>query len=64
MMLAVFYVHNVIPGPQLFSGQMDFVLALYMCLLLLSIIMVIFLFFIRHGRLFAPRRSPRQLSHR
>lgn len=45
MMLAVFYVHNVIPGPQLFSGQMDFVLALYLCLLLLNIIVVIFLFF-------------------
>jgi putative tricarboxylic transport membrane protein len=45
MMLAVFYVHNVIPGPQLFAGQMDFVLALYLCLLLLNIIVVIFLFF-------------------
>lgn len=45
MMLAVFYVHNVIPGPQLFSGQMDFVLALYLCMLLLNIIVVIFLFF-------------------
>lgn len=45
MMLAVFYVHNVIPGPQLFSGQMDFVLALYLCLLLLNIIVVVFLFF-------------------
>lgn len=45
MMLAVFYVHNVIPGPQLFSGQMDFVLALYICLLLLNIIVVVFLFF-------------------
>jgi putative tricarboxylic transport membrane protein len=45
MMLAVFYVHNVIPGPQLFANQMDFVLALYLCLLLLNIIVVIFLFF-------------------
>ncbi|MBD8893288.1 tripartite tricarboxylate transporter permease [Roseibium litorale] len=45
MMLAVFYVHNVIPGPQLFSGQMDFVLALYICLLLLNVIVVVFLFF-------------------
>jgi putative tricarboxylic transport membrane protein len=45
MMLAVFYVHNVIPGPQLFANQMDFVLALYLCLLLLNIIVIIFLFF-------------------
>ena len=45
MMLAVFYVHNVIPGPQLFAGQMDFILALYLCLLLLNIIVVVFLFF-------------------
>lgn len=45
MMLAVFYVHNVVPGPQLFAGQMDFVLALYICLLLLNVIVVIFLYF-------------------
>ncbi|MCZ4291746.1 tripartite tricarboxylate transporter permease [Hoeflea alexandrii] len=45
MMLAVFYVHNVVPGPQLFANQMDFVLALYLCLLLLNIIVVVFLFF-------------------
>ena len=45
MMLAVFYVHNVVPGPQLFANQMDFVLALYLCLLLLNIIVIIFLFF-------------------
>lgn len=45
MMLAVFYVHNVVPGPQLFAGQMDFVLALYLCLFFLNIIVVGFLFF-------------------
>lgn len=45
MMLAVFYVHDVIPGPQLFAGQMDFVLALYLCLLLLNVAVVVFLFF-------------------
>ncbi|QYK42700.1 MAG: tripartite tricarboxylate transporter permease [Paracoccaceae bacterium] len=45
MMLAVFYVHNVIPGPQLFAGQPDFVLALYICLFLLNILVVVFLFF-------------------
>ena len=45
MMLAVFYVHNVIPGPQLFANDMDFIFALYICLLLLNIIVVVVLFF-------------------
>ncbi|MEE4015125.1 tripartite tricarboxylate transporter permease [Roseibium sp. FZY0029] len=43
MMLSVFYVHNVIPGPQLFHGQLDFVIALYLALILLNIIVLIFL---------------------
>jgi putative tricarboxylic transport membrane protein len=43
MMLSVFYVHNVIPGPQLFQGQLDFVVALYLALFLLNIIVLIFL---------------------
>ncbi len=45
MMLSVFYVHNVIPGPQLFANQMDFVLALYIALLLLNVIVLVFLLF-------------------
>lgn len=45
MMLSVFYVHNVIPGPQLFQNQMDFVLALYIALLLLNVMVLIFLLF-------------------
>ncbi|WP_323034784.1 tripartite tricarboxylate transporter permease [Pararhodobacter sp.] len=43
MMLSVFYVHNVIPGPQLFQGQMDFVMALYVALLLLNVMVMVFL---------------------
>ena len=43
MMLSVFYVHNVIPGPQLFQGQMDFVMALYLSLLILNVIVLVFL---------------------
>ena len=43
MMLSVFYVHNVIPGPQLFQGQMDFVMALYLALLILNVIVLCFL---------------------
>ena len=45
MMLSVFYVHNVIPGPQLFEQQLDFVMALYMALILLNVIVMVFLLF-------------------
>ncbi len=45
MMLAVFYVHNVIPGPQLFAEHLDFIYALYISLFLLNILVVMFLFY-------------------
>ena len=45
MMLSVFYVHNVIPGPQLFQNQMDFVMALYIAMLLLNVMVLVFLIF-------------------
>lgn len=45
MMLSVFYVHNVIPGPALFRDQMDFVLALYLCLLILNVLALFALIF-------------------
>lgn len=45
MMLSVFYVHNVIPGPQLFQNQLDLVYALYVAMMLLNVIVVIFLIF-------------------
>jgi putative tricarboxylic transport membrane protein len=40
MMLSVFYVHNVVPGPGLFLYQMDFVVALYLALLILNVLVV------------------------
>jgi len=43
MMLSVFYVHNVVPGPQLFQNQLDFVIALYVALFLLNVLVVVFL---------------------
>ncbi len=43
MMLTVFHVHSVIPGPALFEEQPDFVLALYICLLLLNVFVLLFL---------------------
>ena len=45
MMLSVFYVHNVVPGPQLFQNSMDFVVALYLALLILNVLVIIFLLF-------------------
>ena len=45
MMLSVFYVHNVIPGPQLFQNNIDLVYALYFALILLNVIVMIFLLF-------------------
>ncbi|WP_435256648.1 tripartite tricarboxylate transporter permease [Thioclava sp. FR2] len=44
MMLAVFYVHNVVPGPRLFAEHMDFIYALYISLFILNVIVVAFLF--------------------
>lgn len=43
MMLSVFYVHNVIPGPKLFQDNLEFVYALYIALILLNIIVFVFL---------------------
>lgn len=45
MMLSVFYVHNVVPGPGLFQNQMDFVVALYLALLILNVLVLCFLLF-------------------
>jgi putative tricarboxylic transport membrane protein len=43
MMLAVFLVHNVIPGPQLFIERPEFVAGLYWTLLVMNIVIVLFL---------------------
>lgn len=45
MMLSVFYVHNVIPGPQLFQNNIDLVYGLYLALILLNVIVMVFLLF-------------------
>lgn len=45
MMLSVFYVHNVVPGPGLFQNQMDFIVALYLALLILNVLVLVFLLF-------------------
>ena len=45
MMLSVFYVHNVIPGPALFQNKLDFVYALYIAMIALNVIVVVFMLF-------------------
>jgi putative tricarboxylic transport membrane protein len=45
MMLAVFYVHNVVPGPGLFQNNIDLVYALYIAMIILNVIVVIFMIF-------------------
>jgi len=45
MMLSVFYVHNVVPGPGLFQNEMDFVVAIYLALLILNVMVIVFLLF-------------------
>ncbi|WP_323771822.1 tripartite tricarboxylate transporter permease [Antarctobacter sp.] len=45
MMLSVFYVHNVTPGPALFQNQLDFVYALYIAMILLNVIVIVFMIF-------------------
>ncbi|MWD29408.1 hypothetical protein E0K89_018170 [Aquicoccus sp. SCR17] len=42
MMLSVFYVHNVVPGPGLFQNELDFIYALYIAMILLNVVVVIF----------------------
>ena len=51
MMLSVFYVHNVLPGPQLFEQQMDFVIAIYIALLILNVMVLAFLMVATNGLL-------------
>ncbi len=43
LMLSVFYVHNVVPGPALCRDDLDFVYALYLALLALNVIVILFM---------------------
>ena len=43
MMLSVFYIHSIIPGPALFQTQPDFLVTLYMCLFLVNVLVLAFL---------------------
>lgn len=43
MMLAVFLVHNVVPGPDLFVTRPEFVAGLYWTLLMMNVVIILFL---------------------
>jgi len=43
MMLSVFYVHNIIPGPALFQTKPDFLISLYASLFIVNILILLFL---------------------
>ncbi|WP_435256672.1 tripartite tricarboxylate transporter permease [Thioclava sp. FR2] len=62
MMLSVFYVHNVVPGPQLFQNQPDFIIALYLSLLILNVLALGFLLFSTKPILQIIRIPPRFLG--
>ncbi len=43
MMLSVFYVHNVVPGPQLFESRPEFIMGLFLSLLVTNFVILGFL---------------------
>lgn len=43
MLLAVFMIHNIIPGPQLFTQHADFISGLYISLFMLNVLALLFL---------------------
>ncbi len=43
MMLSVFYVHGIIPGPALFHTKPDFLISLYTCLFFINLLILVFL---------------------
>ncbi len=45
MILSVFMIHNIIPGPALFANHPEFITSLYLCLFLLNIIVLVTLLF-------------------
>jgi putative tricarboxylic transport membrane protein len=43
MMLSVFYVHNIIPGPALFQTRPEFPISIYLSLLVVNVFILLFL---------------------
>ncbi|MDQ6437494.1 tripartite tricarboxylate transporter permease [Mesorhizobium sp. LHD-90] len=62
MVLAVFMIHNIIPGPQLFVEHPDFITGLYISLLLLNVFVLCFLLFATKYVERLTRISPRMIG--
>jgi len=62
MMLSVFYVHNIIPGPTLFQTRPEFPISIYLCLLIINIIILLFLLLTTNGILHIIRIPSRFLG--
>lgn len=62
MVLAVFMIHNIIPGPQLFAEHPDFISGLYISLLLLNIFVLGFLLFATKYVVKLSKISPRMIG--
>ncbi len=62
MMLSVFYVHNIIPGPALFNTRPEFPVSLYICLLVANFINIVFLLLTTNKLLYIVRVPTRILG--
>lgn len=62
MVLAVFMIHNIIPGPQLFAQHPDFIAGLYISLLLLNVFILGFLLFATKYVVLLSKISPRMIG--
>lgn len=62
MLLAVFMIHNIIPGPQLFVEHPDFIAGLYISLFFLNIFVMAFLLFATKYVVKLSRITPRAIG--
>ncbi|NGO55010.1 tripartite tricarboxylate transporter permease [Allomesorhizobium camelthorni] len=62
MVLAVFMIHNIIPGPQLFAEHPEFISGLYISLLLLNVFVLCFLLFATKYVVKLSKISPRMIG--
>ena len=62
MLLAVFMIHNIIPGPQLFAEHPDFIAGLYISLFILNIFVMAFLLFATKHVVKLSRITPRAIG--
>ena len=62
MMLSVFHVHGVIPGPKLFETQPHFLQSLFVVLLVINVLVILFLRFSTRWLVQVVKTPPRYLG--